>query len=56
VRSFIIATLTLYRSKPVKRPADNLQKRLPVQVIVEYRLTPITPRGDVVNRTREFYA
>lgn len=36
--------------------ADDLQKRLPVRVIIEYRLTPVTPRSDVVDRAREFDA
>jgi hypothetical protein len=42
--------------EPLKRHADCLQKCLPVRVIVEYRLTPITTRGDVINRTGKFYA
>jgi hypothetical protein len=42
--------------KPVKRLANRRKISLSIRIIIEYRLAPITPRGDVVNRTGEFYA
>jgi hypothetical protein len=36
--------------------ADNLQKRLPVRIIIEYRLASVSTRSDVVDRAGEFDA
>lgn len=42
--------------KAVQGRADNFQKRPPVRVIIIYRLAPVTPRSDVVDRAGEFDA
>jgi hypothetical protein len=40
----------------VKGRSDHVQKCLPVLVVIEDRLAPVTTRGNVVNRSGKFDA